>query len=344
MGREAAARRPRRADRPARRGAGRGHRADGHGAPRSRATRSRAGCSRASGAGWASGIASLANIFELEAVVVGGGLVETGDLLLEPARARRDREYAYAPGGPADRAGRSRRTFGSDAGMVGAALLALEHAETCQRRHLSSTVWVTRCPATSLLGPVLRHVGETTASGLGADRPRRPRCGCSAARRARSRCRATTSRSSPSPAWSPDSRTPYEVHLDGERVWPPPTQPVPAEPDPHPRPGVRRAQPHPLRLLPLREGGRPELAAAARHRRARRLRGPDGAAPARGVARRAAAARRPGLRRRADPAEPAAHRRPPRPAPRLARRRDRRLRRVRRALPRLVVATRRSAG
>lgn len=72
------------------------------------------------------GIASLANIFEVDAVVVGGGLVETGDLLLEPAR-RAAREFAYAPSArgvapivPA--------TFGGDAGKIGAALLALDHA------------------------------------------------------------------------------------------------------------------------------------------------------------------------------------------------------------------------
>lgn len=73
------------------------------------------------------GIASLANVFEVEAVVVGGGLVETGDLLLEPARVAA-REFAYAPTArgvtpvvPA--------TFGGDAGKIGAALLALEHAD-----------------------------------------------------------------------------------------------------------------------------------------------------------------------------------------------------------------------
>jgi glucokinase len=71
------------------------------------------------------GIASLANIFEVDAVVVGGGLVETGELLLAPARAAA-REFAYAPTArgiapvvPA--------TFGGDAGKIGAALLALEH-------------------------------------------------------------------------------------------------------------------------------------------------------------------------------------------------------------------------
>jgi glucokinase len=72
------------------------------------------------------GIASLANAFELEAVVVGGGLVQTGELLLGPARAA-VREFAYAPQArgivpvlPA--------TAGSEAGMIGAALLAFEHA------------------------------------------------------------------------------------------------------------------------------------------------------------------------------------------------------------------------
>lgn len=73
------------------------------------------------------GIASLANIFELEVVAVAGGLVETGDLLLDPAR-RAAREFAY---------GVEARTVvpivaatsGSDAGMIGAALLALEETD-----------------------------------------------------------------------------------------------------------------------------------------------------------------------------------------------------------------------
>ncbi|OLT13165.1 glucokinase [Pseudonocardia sp. CNS-139] len=71
------------------------------------------------------GIASLANIFEVDAVVVGGGLVETGELLLAPARIAA-KEFAYAPSArgvapivPA--------TFGGDAGKIGAALLALEY-------------------------------------------------------------------------------------------------------------------------------------------------------------------------------------------------------------------------
>ncbi|MDN5748987.1 MAG: ROK family protein [Pseudonocardia sp.] len=72
------------------------------------------------------GIASLANIFELQAVAVGGGLVDTGDLLLEPARIAA-REFAYAPHA---RAGIPivAATHRNDAGMIGAALLALENA------------------------------------------------------------------------------------------------------------------------------------------------------------------------------------------------------------------------
>lgn len=71
------------------------------------------------------GIASLANIFEVDAVVVGGGLVETGELLLGPARTAA-REYAYAPTARGI-APILPSTFGADAGKIGAALLALEH-------------------------------------------------------------------------------------------------------------------------------------------------------------------------------------------------------------------------
>lgn len=74
------------------------------------------------------GIASLANIFELEAVVVGGGLVSTGDLLLDPAR-RAAREFAYATQARATVPIRP-AVFGGDAGMIGAALLALEDGRT----------------------------------------------------------------------------------------------------------------------------------------------------------------------------------------------------------------------
>ncbi len=72
------------------------------------------------------GIASMNAVFELEAIVIGGGLVDAGELLLEPTR-RAAREFAYAPNArpippivPA--------TYRGDAGKIGAALLALEDA------------------------------------------------------------------------------------------------------------------------------------------------------------------------------------------------------------------------
>ncbi|MCW0213736.1 MAG: ROK family protein [Pseudonocardia sp.] len=73
------------------------------------------------------GIATMTTIFELEAVVLGGGLVDTGDLLLEPAR-RAAREFAYGPPDARPPVPVVPGTFGSDAGKIGAALLALDHA------------------------------------------------------------------------------------------------------------------------------------------------------------------------------------------------------------------------
>jgi glucokinase len=69
------------------------------------------------------GIASLVTIFDPELVVVGGGMITTGDLLLAPARVSLKR-YVF---------GEAYRTLppvvparlGPDAGLVGAALLAL---------------------------------------------------------------------------------------------------------------------------------------------------------------------------------------------------------------------------
>jgi glucokinase len=42
------------------------------------------------------GIASLTSIFDLDVVVIGGGLLAAGDLLLRPARASLER-FAFAP-------------------------------------------------------------------------------------------------------------------------------------------------------------------------------------------------------------------------------------------------------
>jgi glucokinase len=69
------------------------------------------------------GIASLVTIFDPDLVVVGGGVAATGELLLAPARASFER-YVHArehrdlpPVVPA--------RLGADAGLVGAATLAL---------------------------------------------------------------------------------------------------------------------------------------------------------------------------------------------------------------------------
>jgi glucokinase len=70
------------------------------------------------------GIAAVVNLLDIEIVVIGGGLARAGDLLLAPARES-FRGLLF---------GRSRRPlpaivparFGADAGVVGAATLALD--------------------------------------------------------------------------------------------------------------------------------------------------------------------------------------------------------------------------
>jgi len=64
--------------------------------------------------------ASLANIFQPNAIVVGGGVIAAGDLLLEPAR-KEIRERALDP---MDKTPILEATLGNDAGMIGAAALA----------------------------------------------------------------------------------------------------------------------------------------------------------------------------------------------------------------------------
>jgi len=68
-------------------------------------------------------IGSLANVFDPEVVVVGGGFgLAAGELLLEPARASAEREVL--PGGRALRIVNSE--LGVSAGMIGAAFVAFE--------------------------------------------------------------------------------------------------------------------------------------------------------------------------------------------------------------------------
>jgi len=69
------------------------------------------------------GMVSIANIFNPELIVVGGGAIAAGDLLLDPARQVVEREALASLGAnvsvvPAE--------FGADAGLIGAAVLAFE--------------------------------------------------------------------------------------------------------------------------------------------------------------------------------------------------------------------------
>jgi glucokinase len=71
------------------------------------------------------GIASFLNVFNPDVVVVGGGVIAAGDLLLEPARAEAARR-ALPP--MRDHARILPAQFGTEAGLVGAAALALDAA------------------------------------------------------------------------------------------------------------------------------------------------------------------------------------------------------------------------
>jgi glucokinase len=65
-------------------------------------------------------LASFANIFEPEVIVIGGGVIAAGDLLLEPAR--RELQARALP--PMNRTPVVAAELGSDAGMIGAAAMA----------------------------------------------------------------------------------------------------------------------------------------------------------------------------------------------------------------------------
>ena len=71
------------------------------------------------------GLASLANAFDPEVIVIGGGAIGADEMLLEPARAElRARALPPVAGVRVARA-----HFGEEAGMLGAALLALNGGE-----------------------------------------------------------------------------------------------------------------------------------------------------------------------------------------------------------------------
>jgi glucokinase len=67
-------------------------------------------------------LASYANLFEPDVIVIGGGVIAAGELLLGPARQEvRDRALPPMNGTPVVAA-----ELGPDAGMIGAAAMALE--------------------------------------------------------------------------------------------------------------------------------------------------------------------------------------------------------------------------
>lgn len=71
------------------------------------------------------GMAGFANVFEPEAIVIGGGVIGAGELLLEPAR-RELRERALKP---MSRTPVLAAELGPDAGMIGAAAMARRELE-----------------------------------------------------------------------------------------------------------------------------------------------------------------------------------------------------------------------
>lgn len=75
------------------------------------------------------GIASLVNAIDPETVVVGGGAMEAGELLLAPARAAFEERLLGRAHRPLPSI--TRASLGDDAGLIGAALLAMEapHAD-----------------------------------------------------------------------------------------------------------------------------------------------------------------------------------------------------------------------
>jgi glucokinase len=72
--------------------------------------------------------AGFANIFEPEAIVVGGGVIKAGDLLLDPAR----KEVRARALNPMNKTPILEATLGNDAGMIGAAALARTELEKQQ--------------------------------------------------------------------------------------------------------------------------------------------------------------------------------------------------------------------
>ena len=68
------------------------------------------------------GIASLSVILDPGIIVIGGGVIDAGDILLEPTRANMERKMPFAGKHPYPKLVAA--TLGNDAGLVGVADLA----------------------------------------------------------------------------------------------------------------------------------------------------------------------------------------------------------------------------
>ena len=149
-----------------------------------------------------------------------------------------------------------------------------------------------------VLGPLLRHVGTHRRHRLGRDRQPVHRRGAGPPRAHLDRGRATTTPWSCVEGLAPGTSTPYDVRLDGERGLAA-ARTRDAAAVAHPHAGRRPAAPARVRVLPLRHPGRGGRRQQLRRRRPGRLRpADDWSPPDDRLARRAAAAGRPGLRRR----------------------------------------------
>jgi glucokinase len=71
------------------------------------------------------GLSSLANAFDPDVIVIGGGAIAAGDLLVEPARD----ELAARALPPMNRTAVAAAALGPDAGMIGAATMAMLELE-----------------------------------------------------------------------------------------------------------------------------------------------------------------------------------------------------------------------
>lgn len=81
---------------------------------------------RATGEILGAGLANLTNIFNPDMIVIGGGVAQAGDLLLEPARRTMEERAMFPrPFCPLLRSG----ALGPEAGVIGAAMQALDRAE-----------------------------------------------------------------------------------------------------------------------------------------------------------------------------------------------------------------------